>query len=66
MITQTVRKSAFALVLALLTVNAGNTLLHAPSIFPPSAPSPDGGGGTGGGTDPNPTCVPGNCLVDIH
>ncbi len=61
---QTVRKSTLALVLALLTVHVGNAVTHA-SIFPPIM-QPDGGGGTGGTGDPNPTCVPGNCLVDIH
>jgi hypothetical protein len=62
---QTVRNSALAVVLALLTVNAGNALTHS-LIFPPTHPTPDGGGGTGGTGDPNPTCLPGNCLVDIH
>jgi hypothetical protein len=63
--TQTIRKSTLALILAVLTVSAGHALTH-PSIFPP-APKPDGGGTGGNGGDPNPTCQPaGSCLVDIH
>jgi hypothetical protein len=64
--TQTIRKSALVLILAFLTVNAGNALAYS-SIFPPSQPTPDGGGGGGnpGGGNPNP-CTDGSCLVAIH
>jgi hypothetical protein len=64
--TQTIRNSALALILAFLTVNAGSTLTHS-SVFPPTHPTPDGGGGGGnpGGGNPNP-CTDGTCLVAIH
>lgn len=58
------RKPFLSLVLVLLTVGFSKTIAQQfPSPTPPSQPTPDT---NPGGGNPDPTCVPGNCLVALH